>query len=99
MYSRFTLLQYDWLGNIRQYENVLELAQIQGEETVSLLDLPEEIRFSTLENDANQSILKNILEELDWNITAVASYLRCDRKIVYHRIKKVGILIQCEIMN
>ena len=99
MYSRFTLLQYDWLGNIRQYENVLELAQIQGEETVSLLDLPEEIRFSTLENDANQSILKNILEELDWNITAVASYLECDRKIVYHRIKKVGILIQREIAN
>ena len=67
-------MQYDWLGNIRQLENVLELAQILGEETVSLLDLPEEIRFSTLENDANQSLLKNIIEELDWNITAVASY-------------------------
>ena len=72
-------MQYDWLGNIRQLENVLELAQILGEETVSLRDLPEEIRFSTLENDANQSVLKNIIEELDWNITAVASYLECDR--------------------
>lgn len=92
-------MQYDWLGNIRQLENVLELAQILGEETVSLQDLPEEIRFSTLENDANQSLLKNIIEELDWNITAVASYLECDRKTVYHRIKKVGILIQREIAN
>ena len=92
-------MQYDWLGNIRQLENVLELAQILGEETVSLLDLPEEIRFSTLENDANQSLLKNIIEELDWNITAVVSYLECDRKTVYHRIKKVGILIQREIAN
>ena len=82
-------MQYDWLGNIRQLENVLELAQILGEETVSLLDLPEEVRFSTLENDANQSLLKNIIEELDWNVTAVASYLECDRKAVYHRIKKV----------
>ena len=92
-------MQYDWLGNIRQLENVLELAQILGEETVSLRDLPEEIRFSTLENDANQSVLKNIIEELDWNITAVVSYLECDRKTVYHRIKKVGILIQREIAN
>ncbi len=55
-------MQYDWLGNIRQLENVLELAQILGEETVSLLDLPEEIRFSTLENDANQSLLKILLK-------------------------------------
>ncbi|MDG2195619.1 MAG: hypothetical protein P8O70_01800 [SAR324 cluster bacterium] len=92
-------MQYDWLGNIRQLENVLELAQILGEETVSLQDLPEEIRFSTLENDANQSLLKNIIEELDWNITAVVSYLECDRKTVYHRIKKIGILIQREIAN
>ena len=92
-------MQYDWLGNIRQLENVLELAQILGEETVSLPDLPEEIRFSTLENDANQSLLKNIIEELDWNITAVVSYLECDRKTVYHRIKKIGILIQREIAN
>ena len=92
-------MQYDWLGNIRQLENVLELAQILGEETVSLRDLPEEIRFSTLENDANQSVLKNIIEELDWNITAVVSYLECDRKTVYHRIKKIGILIQREIAN
>jgi len=92
-------LQYDWLGNIRQLENVPELSQILGEETVSLRDLPEEIRFSTLENDANQSVLKNIIEELDWNITAVTSYLECDRKTVYHRIKKVGILIQREIAN
>ena len=92
-------MQYDWLGNIRQLENVLELAQILGEETVSLLDLPEEIHFSTLENDANQSLLKNIIEELDWNVTAVASYLECDRKNVYHRIKKVEILIQREIVN
>ena len=92
-------MQYDWLGNIRQLENVLELAQILGEETVSLQDLPEEIRFSTLENDANQSVLKNIIEELDWNITAVVSYLECDRKTVYHRIKKIGILIQREIAN
>ena len=92
-------MQYDWLVNIRQLENVLELAQILGEETVSLQDLPEEIRFSTLENDANQSLLKNIIEELDWNITAVVSYLECDRKTVYHRIKKIGILIQREIAN
>ncbi|MAA68125.1 MAG: hypothetical protein CL915_05040 [Deltaproteobacteria bacterium] len=92
-------MQYDWLGNIRQLENVLELAQILGEETISLQDLPEEIRFSTLENDANQSLLKNIIEELDWNITAVVSYLECDRKTVYHRIKKIGILIQREIAN
>ena len=92
-------MQYDWLVNIRQLENVLELAQILGEETVSLQDLPEEIRFSTLENDANQSLLKNIIEELDWNITAVVSYLECDRKTVYHRIKKIGILIQREISN
>ena len=74
-------MQYDWLGNIRQLENVLELAQILGEEAIFLLDLPEEIRFSILENDANQSLFKNITEELDWNITAVASYLECDRKL------------------
>jgi len=97
--ARTALLQYDWPGNIRQLANVLELSQILGEGTVSLADLPEEIRFSTSENGTNQPLLKDILEELNWNITAVAAYLGCDRKTVYRRIKKAGISIQREIVN
>jgi transcriptional regulator of acetoin/glycerol metabolism len=97
--ARTALLQYDWPGNVRQLANVIELAQILGEGSISLMDLPEEIRFYSSENKSSQPMLKDILEELDWNITAVASYLGCDRKTVYRRIKKAGIEIQREIVN
>ena len=97
--ARTALLRYDWPGNVRQLANVIELAQILGEGSISLMDLPEEIRFYSSENKSSQPMLKDILEELDWNITAVASYLGCDRKTVYRRIKKAGIEIQREIVN
>ena len=39
------LLQYKWPGNIRQLENILELAKLLGEGRINLKDLPEEIQF------------------------------------------------------
>ena len=39
------LLKYKWPGNIRQLENILELAKLLGEGHINLKDLPEEIQF------------------------------------------------------
>ena len=48
------LLQYKWPRNIRQLENILELAKLLGEGYINLKDLPEEIKFGGTKN-SNQS--------------------------------------------
>jgi len=35
-----------------------------------------------------------LLEGLNWNITAVANYLGCERSTIYRRMKKAKIVIE-----
>ena len=99
------LTQYNWPGNIRQLENTLELAKLLGEEEINLDDLPEEIQLyqrAQIVGDAAKSgpveapaqSLYQLLEEMNWNITAVSKRLGCDRKTIYRHMKKAGISVK-----
>ena len=100
------LLQYNWPGNIRQLENILELAKLLGEGHINLDDLPEEIQFgginnfnpsrtnqATAEQDTEAISLYELLEEMNWNISAVSKRMGCDRKTIYRHMKKAGIAV------
>ena len=101
------LLQYEWPGNIRQLENVLELAKLLGEGHINVSDLPEEIQFggksqsdplrtftTTSEQDSESISLYDLLEEMNWNISAVSKRMGCDRKTIYRHMKKAGISVK-----
>ena len=101
------LLQYGWPGNIRQLENILELAKLLGEGHINLSDLPEEIQFggksksdpsitfkTSAEQDPESISLYDLLEEMNWNISAVSKRMGCDRKTIYRHMKKAGISVK-----
>jgi len=101
------LLQYRWPGNIRQLENILELAKLLGEGHINLSDLPEEIQYggksksdpsrtftTTAEQDSESISLYDLLEEMNWNISAVSKRMGCDRKTIYRHMKKAGISVK-----
>ncbi len=94
--------EYDWPGNIRELQNVLEYAAIfciSNELTVN--DLPAYLseRFKSasadtrcpegtyLENE-EQKILIRLLEETDWNLSAAAKKLGIARTTLYRKLKK-----------
>jgi transcriptional regulator of acetoin/glycerol metabolism len=98
------LILYEWPGNIRQLENILELAKILGEGQIDLGDLPEEIQSGsssdpgtsktsgmTTELYSETISLYELLEEMNWNISAVSKRMGCDRKTIYRHMKKAGI--------
>jgi DNA-binding NtrC family response regulator len=97
-----TLMRYDWKGNVRELENVLERAIISTEnDKLSANDFKflqvnesEENPFSNMENVGLKEIerlyIKKILEENNWNKLKVAQILGIDRKTLYKKIKEYG---------
>lgn len=93
-------LAYNWPGNIRELQNVLEHAVIFSESSVIK---PENLPTYLFENnciaseqpmnltllEANeQKMLTLLLKETDWNVTAVAKKMNIARSTLYRKIKK-----------
>jgi transcriptional regulator with PAS, ATPase and Fis domain len=95
-----TLMRYDWKGNVRELENVLERAIISAENDklvsndFKFLQITEsdDNPFSNIENVGLKEIerlyIKKILEENNWNKLKVAQILGIDRKTLYKKIKE-----------
>ncbi len=94
------LMRYDWKGNVRELENVLERAIISAENDklvsndFKFLQITEsdDNPFSNIENVGLKEIerlyIKKILEENNWNKLKVAQILGIDRKTLYKKIKE-----------
>ncbi len=97
---------FRWPGNIRQLRNVLRTATALCEgNTVTVDDLPEEIRNSFFDDDFDNGAKNNLnalalaerdallgeLEEMHWNISRVAKKLDLSRNTLYRRMKRFGI--------
>jgi len=94
------LLAYNWPGNIRELQNVMERAVIVGAETIQLKDLPaaltgtEEDRreecHGSLKSLEKEAILK-ALEDSSGNRRKAAAILGIARRTLQYRLKDYGI--------
>ncbi len=99
------LLQYDWPGNIRELENVLEYAFVRTNNTniISASKLPSVLtskngtvfglreKHSFTESGGEEAKLLALLEKHKWNRTAVAKELGIGRTTLWRKLKKLNL--------
>jgi len=96
------ILDYPWPGNVRELENSVEHASVLAKgNRIEVSDLPSALRdahsFSPaglplrniLENQ--RILLKDVLEECNWNKKQAAERLGISRSTVYDKIRKFQI--------
>lgn len=96
------LSNYNWPGNIREFENAVEYAFIRtkDKDSLSVCSLPQSIRKN--ENCANVQIAQNsvqrnsaqlvkLLEENNWNKSKVAKILGVNRTTIWRQLKSIGV--------
>ncbi len=98
------LLNYNWVGNVRELENCMEraVALARGDE-VTIEDLPARIRNhkSLLERTEDggrrrivtletfqERYIRDVIEQLDGNKSAAADALGLDRRTLYRRLER-----------
>ncbi|MBU4445583.1 MAG: sigma-54 dependent transcriptional regulator [Candidatus Marinimicrobia bacterium] len=100
------MMNYNWPGNIRELENVVERAVALSESTtITEADLPGTIvsrsdntsskqqtkAFSIAKNDFEKTYLLNILKRHNWNIAKAAREAHIPRQNFYQKLKKYNI--------
>jgi PAS domain S-box-containing protein len=99
------LLRYNWPGNIRELENVLEYAFVRSNsaKVIESSKLPESIRnfngstfgirekYSFSDEGGEATKLLSLLEKHQWNRTLVAKELRIGRTTLWRKLKKHGL--------
>jgi len=91
------LAEYDWPGNIRELENVIERAFILSDAEITLADLPPAVSKSfsgaetggikTLDEVERDHILQT-LESLGQDKSAAAAALGIDLSTLYRKLKR-----------
>jgi DNA-binding NtrC family response regulator len=98
------LLQYDFPGNVRELENIIErgVALTRGH-TIEKVHLPDDLRGATLQTfrkkegkypsleDIERSYIQWILKEVGENKTEAAKYLGIDRVSLWRKLKRLGL--------
>jgi DNA-binding NtrC family response regulator len=87
------LEMYDYPGNVRELENMIERAIVVGnEKEIRVRDLPfqSENTSHSIEglSDLEKKHIAQILNKYDWNISRSAKALKVDRVTLYNKIKK-----------
>ena len=99
-------MNYFWPGNIRELEHVLEHAFVLcRQDTITIEHLPAALRecaggrslpdIAPTADDERSAILQ-ALEKTAWNKAKAARLLGMDRKTIYRKLEKYGILNEAE---
>ena len=90
------LEEFNFPGNVRELENMIERAIVVGNgKKISLKDLPLEktLRTNSIESldDLEKSHILQILNKYNWNISRAAKALQVDRVTLYNKISKYSL--------
>jgi DNA-binding NtrC family response regulator len=97
------LMQYDFPGNVRELENIIErgVALARGK-VIEKAHLPDDLRGATLQTfrkengkypsleELERSYIQWVLKEVGENKTEAAKYLGIDRVSLWRKLKKLG---------
>jgi DNA-binding NtrC family response regulator len=87
------LEEFEFPGNVRELENMIERAIVIGNgKEIHLKDLPlgKDVLSSSVESldDHERKHIQQILNKYNWNISRSAKALKVDRVTLYNKIKK-----------
>jgi len=90
------LKEFEFPGNVRELENMIERAIVTGDgKVIRLKDLPlgKEVMNSSVEtlDDLEKGHIEHILKKYGWNISRSAKALKVDRVTLYNKIRKYGL--------
>jgi DNA-binding NtrC family response regulator len=105
------LERYNWPGNIRQLENVIERAVLLGKENhIDLTDLPDPVRnYAGTESvtyrpmslkqalaEPEKNIIRQALQTNQWNRQQTAKALQINRTTLFKKMKQYGLYDEAE---
>ncbi len=98
---------YAWMGNVRELENIVErMIVLSDDETLSLADVPENIKDTTTTSEnlwfslpaepielekVECEIIREALKRFDGNQSQTARYLGITRSALIYRMQKFGL--------
>ena len=95
------LLDYSWPGNVRELENTIEHASVLAKgDRIDATDLPSALyqagTTASVENqstilDSEKQLLRDVLEECDWNKKEAARRLGISRSALYGKLRRYQI--------